>query len=261
MTVESLDIFPRLVFLNMSNNKLANFTLIPKVPDEPDESNGSIVSFGTDGSNSSEPSDYTDTPDYSNGSSDLNGSDVTESSENSYTTDDPDYPRDRQFPGYPEDPHRSKDRNPTRSRSPKKSRGKRSMLESTLSPVATTTLIPNVSNGSYFPNENASGCCGDYGTFNQLVDLDLSFNQLRTLPYRIRNLSSLETLWLSGNPFECSCQNVWLRQFIVNGTINVPDQEEVRFQELGHPQVRFQEQELGHHQLRIQEHRNVCQSN
>ena len=156
MTRESLDMFPSLEFLNISNNKLTNFTLIPKAPDV---------------SNSTEPSNNTDMPNYFSGSSGSNVSNVTESPENSYVTDDPDYP------------HRSKYRNPTRSRSPKKSRRKRSMLQSVLLPWVTTTLSPNV---SHLPNENLSEswsederCCGDYGTFNHLVKLDLSFNELR----------------------------------------------------------------------------------
>ena len=42
---------------------------------------------------------------------------------------------------------------------------------------------------------------------NSLMYLDISNNQLRSLPENIRNMTSLKTLKLSGNIFECSCEN------------------------------------------------------
>ena len=65
---------------------------------------------------------------------------------------------------------------------------------------------------------------------NSLMYLDISNNQLRSLPENIRNITSLKTLKLSGNIFECSCENFWMKEWLLNETGIVKDFENIKCQ-------------------------------
>ena len=53
---------------------------------------------------------------------------------------------------------------------------------------------------------------------NALFYLDLSNNELSTLPEKIRNLTSIKTLKISGNKFKCSCKSFWMKEWFLNET-------------------------------------------
>ena len=61
--------------------------------------------------------------------------------------------------------------------------------------------------------------------FAQLKSLDISNNKLRSLPRTIENMTSLEEIWISGNNFECNCDNIWMRDWVVNNTDIIRDSE------------------------------------
>ena len=58
-------------------------------------------------------------------------------------------------------------------------------------------------------------------TINSLTSikmLDLSHNNLRVLLKTIMNLKTLTRLWISNNPFICSCGMLWMKDWINNRT-------------------------------------------
>ena len=65
---------------------------------------------------------------------------------------------------------------------------------------------------------------------NIIEYLVLSNNHLRRLPENIENLTSLKTLQISGNKFECSCKNLWMKEWLQNETGIVDDLKNVKCQ-------------------------------
>ena len=72
---------------------------------------------------------------------------------------------------------------------------------------------------------------------SRLSLLDISRNNLKMLPRHIQNVSSLRNLRLSGNPFTCSCGNIWIKDSLNNSdaiddstnvTCTMPSGEEIR---------------------------------
>ena len=68
------------------------------------------------------------------------------------------------------------------------------------------------------------------GFVNWLIDgsklsvLDISNNKLTTLPKNIKNATSyLDELRISGNKFECLCDHIWIRDWLVNSSDIVTD--------------------------------------
>ena len=62
---------------------------------------------------------------------------------------------------------------------------------------------------------------------NNLTYLDLSNNELTILPENMQNLSSLQTLKITGNKFKCSCDNIWMKDWLLNETDLIEDYENV----------------------------------
>ena len=62
---------------------------------------------------------------------------------------------------------------------------------------------------------------------NNLLHLDLSKNELITLPENVQNLSSLQTLNIFDNKFKCSCDNIWMKDWFLNETDLIADFETV----------------------------------
>ena len=62
---------------------------------------------------------------------------------------------------------------------------------------------------------------------NSLLYLDLSKNELITLPENVKNVSSLQTLKITGNKFKCSCENIWMKDWVQNETDLIYDYENV----------------------------------
>ena len=53
--------------------------------------------------------------------------------------------------------------------------------------------------------------------------LDISQNRLNSLPKNIQNISSLDEIMINGNEFICSCDNIWMKDWILNHTDLVTD--------------------------------------
>ena len=64
----------------------------------------------------------------------------------------------------------------------------------------------------------------------QLSCLDLSSNNLKSLPQNIRNITSLETLNIWDNKFQCSCDSTWMRNWILNNSEIIKKYKEVKCQ-------------------------------
>ena len=62
---------------------------------------------------------------------------------------------------------------------------------------------------------------------NNLQYLDISKNDLTSMPLNVKNLSSLQTLKITGNKFECSCDNIWMKDWFLNETDLIEDYENV----------------------------------
>ena len=58
---------------------------------------------------------------------------------------------------------------------------------------------------------------------SNLVSLDISKNNLTSLPKFLKNVSSVKAMWISGNPFKCECDNMWMKQWILNNSNAVKD--------------------------------------
>ena len=54
--------------------------------------------------------------------------------------------------------------------------------------------------------------------------LNISHNKLKTLPREIVNLTGLTQVWLSGNPFTCNCDMLWMADWMANFTTD-PDSD------------------------------------
>ena len=50
--------------------------------------------------------------------------------------------------------------------------------------------------------------------YSRLFFLDISNNNLTTLPRNIQNMSSLQSLRFSGNILECICENIWIKDWL-----------------------------------------------
>ena len=83
---------------------------------------------------------------------------------------------------------------------------------------------------------------------NTLMYLNISKNQLRNLPENIKNLTSLTTLKIHGNIFECSCENFWMKEWLLNETQIVDDYKNIKCQmksEKWIPVVRMDKADMG----------------
>ena len=56
--------------------------------------------------------------------------------------------------------------------------------------------------------------------------LDISRNNLTEIPQIITKTSNISKLWISENPFECNCDMMWMKDWLLGAT-NVEDKENV----------------------------------
>ena len=56
---------------------------------------------------------------------------------------------------------------------------------------------------------------------SQLLSLDISENNLTSLPTNIKNISSLNEPWISGNKFKCRCDSIWMKDWILDNKTEV----------------------------------------
>ena len=67
--------------------------------------------------------------------------------------------------------------------------------------------------------DNISNEFIDLFTCSRLSFLDISNNNLTMLPSNIQNISSLRDLRLTGNSFQCNCENFWMKDWLNNSII------------------------------------------
>ena len=59
--------------------------------------------------------------------------------------------------------------------------------------------------------------------FTQLLSLDVSNNKLSSLPRILENMTSLSEICISGNSFECNCQDTWITEWVVKNLKVIKD--------------------------------------
>ena len=67
-------------------------------------------------------------------------------------------------------------------------------------------------------------------TNNKLLILNVSNNNLVSLPQNIKNLTFVDKISISNNNLKCSCNNFWLKYWILNETGLVEDYKNVKCQ-------------------------------
>ena len=76
----------------------------------------------------------------------------------------------------------------------------------------------------------STGIIDDFIQSNNLLYFNISNNKLTSLPENIKNLTSLRILNISQNEFECSCENFWMKKWLLNETKVVTDFENIKCQ-------------------------------
>ena len=61
---------------------------------------------------------------------------------------------------------------------------------------------------------------------HNMESLDIQKNKLKTLPKSIVEGNNTNKLWLSDNPYECNCDMIWMKDWLV-GAKNVVDKEKI----------------------------------
>ena len=56
--------------------------------------------------------------------------------------------------------------------------------------------------------------------------LKISHNKIKFLPREITQAGNTTKIWISNNPYECNCDMMWMRDWLVQAT-NVMDKENV----------------------------------
>ena len=93
-----------------------------------------------------------------------------------------------------------------------------------------TEILKNLSELDFYNNKirNISSQFWDmFIKSHNLLYLNLSKNELITLPKSIQNISSLQNLKITGNQFKCSCENMWMKHWFLNETDLIEDYESV----------------------------------
>ena len=63
-------------------------------------------------------------------------------------------------------------------------------------------------------------------TAKSVKNFDIRKNQLKTLPRTIRNVNESSKFWISDNPYECNCDMIWMKDWLVD-TNNIQDKDNV----------------------------------
>ena len=61
---------------------------------------------------------------------------------------------------------------------------------------------------------------------NNIKTFDIRRNKLKTLPKTITKVPKGNNLWISDNPYECHCDMIWMKDWLLN-TQSVMDKENV----------------------------------
>ena len=59
-----------------------------------------------------------------------------------------------------------------------------------------------------------------------VMRVDIRGNKLKTLPRAITSLNASTKLWISDNPYECNCDTLWMKDWLID-TKNVQDKYNV----------------------------------
>ena len=46
--------------------------------------------------------------------------------------------------------------------------------------------------------------------------LDIRGNKMHTLPRTITDINGTSKLWISNNPYECNCEMLWMKDWLIN---------------------------------------------
>ena len=82
----------------------------------------------------------------------------------------------------------------------------------------------------------------------RLSSLDISNNKINSLPKNLTQLTTLKEMWMAGNELKCQCNNIFVRDWIVNNSNIVKDYDLVRCQmpdETRIPVIQMDEGNLG----------------
>ena len=75
-----------------------------------------------------------------------------------------------------------------------------------------------------FQSSNITSICDDFflslshSNGSNVTNLNLANNHLKSFSKGLKKLTCLEALYLSGNPIECTCDNIWLVGWMTNFT-------------------------------------------
>ena len=58
-----------------------------------------------------------------------------------------------------------------------------------------------------------------FSLFTHCYSLDISNNNLTTLSENLQNIKSLQSVKISGNPYKCQCENLWIRDWLKESKI------------------------------------------
>ena len=61
---------------------------------------------------------------------------------------------------------------------------------------------------------------------HNVKSLDIRGNKLKNLPATIANINIIIKLWISDNPYECNCEMLWMKDWLVD-TGNVMDKKNI----------------------------------
>ena len=56
--------------------------------------------------------------------------------------------------------------------------------------------------------------------------LDIRGNYLKEIPRMITKSNNISELWISDNPYECNCDMLWIKDWLINAT-NVEDKDNI----------------------------------
>ena len=57
-------------------------------------------------------------------------------------------------------------------------------------------------------------------------NLDISKNDLKSLPKSISNSHKASKMWISDNPYQCNCDMIWMKDWLIDNN-NVQDKDNV----------------------------------
>ena len=81
-----------------------------------------------------------------------------------------------------------------------------------------------------------------------LTSLDISYNNINSLPKSLTQLTTLQKIWMAGNELKCQCDNIFIGDWIVNNSNIVKDHDKVQCQmpdETWIPVIEMDEGNLG----------------